>query len=108
MKLTAKIVVVCDLVEGDDWKKRTIVVEREDGKKLALTVWGKKAELCGTLAPETVCGITYDVTSREFEGRWYTEATLSRLTPMIPQDLYKSGVELPPPIDDDCEKPDAE
>ena len=104
MKTMGKIVAVCDLVSGDDWQKRTVVIEREDGKKLALVAWGKKAELCGTLALETVCSVTYDVTSREFEGRWYTEATLSKLVPMIPQDLYKAGVELPPAIDDSDEQ----
>lgn len=100
MKTMGKVVAVCDLVSGDDWQKRTVVIEREDGKKLALVAWGKKAELCGTLAPGIVCTVTYDVVSREFEGKWYTEATLSRLVPMIPQDLYRAGVECPPPIDD--------
>lgn len=59
------------------WRRQTVVVEYEDGRytqKIALECSNSKAEDFGKLRVGQTVTVQYDVTSREYNGRWFTTA----------------------------------
>jgi len=59
------------------WMRQTIVIEYESGRytqKLALECSNSKAESFSRLSVGQTVKIHYDVTSREYNGRYYTTA----------------------------------
>jgi Domain of unknown function (DUF3127) len=78
MQLTAKLVQFLPLQSGTgkngQWKKQDIIVETEATypKKVCISVWGDKIETA-SLQPGSLLKIDFDVESREFNGRWYTD-----------------------------------
>lgn len=59
------------------WMRQTVVIEYESGRytqKLALECSNNKAEQFGKLKVGQSVTINYDVTSREYNGRYYTTA----------------------------------
>lgn len=77
MELTATITQILPLVTGQgkngEWQKQEFIVETKSGeytKKLCLSLWGDK------IVPMSVgqqVKIQFDVESREYNSRWYTE-----------------------------------
>ncbi len=60
---------------GTTWSKRDFVIETIDAfpKKICLSAWGDKtAELTGVGVGEMV-KVSFDVSSREYNGKWYTD-----------------------------------
>jgi hypothetical protein len=78
MQLTAKLVQLLPLQTGTgkngQWKKQDIIVETEATypKKICVSIWGDKIDTA-QLQPGNVLKIDFDVESREFNGRWYTD-----------------------------------
>src|ERR1700712_1461947 len=78
MQLTARLVQLLPLQLGTgkngQWKKQDIIVETEATypKKVCISVWGDKIETA-SLQPGSLLKIDFDVESREFNGRWYTD-----------------------------------
>ena len=78
MQLTAKLVQLLPLQTGTgkngQWKKQDIIVETEATypKKVCISVWGDKIDTA-SLQTGTLLKIDFDVESREFNGRWYTD-----------------------------------
>lgn len=78
MQLTAKVIQILPLQTGagknGEWKKQDIIVETEGQypKKVCISVWGDKIN-----ANQLVVGrklkIDFDVESREYNSRWYTD-----------------------------------
>lgn len=59
------------------WRRQTVVIEYESGRytqTLALDCSNSKAEDFGRLRVGEIVTIHYDVTSREFNGNYYTTA----------------------------------
>lgn len=59
------------------WRRQTVVIEYENGRynqTLALECSNNKAEDFGKLRVGQEVTIKYDVTSREYNGRYYTTA----------------------------------
>lgn len=59
------------------WRRQTVVIEYEDGRytqKLALECGNSKAEDFGKLRVGQTVTVHYDVTSREYNGRYFTTA----------------------------------
>jgi hypothetical protein len=78
MQLTAKLIQLLPLQTGTgkngEWKKQDIIVETGDKfpKKICVSLWGdkiddKKLRIGNTLK------IDFDVESREYNSRWYTD-----------------------------------
>jgi hypothetical protein len=60
---------------GTTWTKRDFVIETTDNfpKKICLSAWGDKtAELTGVGVGEMI-KVSFDVQSREYNGKWYTD-----------------------------------
>lgn len=59
------------------WRRQTVVIEFENGRyneKLALECNNNRAEEFGRLQQGCMATFFYDVTSREYNGRFYTTA----------------------------------
>jgi hypothetical protein len=78
MQLTAKLTQVLPLESGmgrnGEWKKQNIIVETDGQypKKVCVSIWGDKISPA-QLQVGNVLTIDFDIESREFNGRWYTD-----------------------------------
>jgi Domain of unknown function (DUF3127) len=87
MQLTAKLIQVLPLQTGTgkngQWKKQDIVVETEATypKKICVSVWGDKID-ASSLQLGNLLKIDFDVESREFNGRWYTDVKAWKIEPV--------------------------
>lgn len=60
---------------GNQWKKKEYVLENTDGqfpRKVAFTCFGDNADKINLQVGQDVT-IYFDIESREFNGRWYTD-----------------------------------
>jgi len=78
MQITAKLIQILPLQSGvsrnGEWKKQDIVVETTERfpKKICISIWGDKVQP-SQLKTGNMFTIDFDVESREFNGRWYTD-----------------------------------
>ena len=79
MKIEGKVVAVLPMQKGNgrngEWKSQTIVVDYKNGDysyKLALTNMND-ADSFAQLKVGDVCNFLCNPSSREYNGRWYTE-----------------------------------
>ena len=79
MQVKVKLVQLLPLQSGvgrnGEWKKQDIIVETTDSqypKKICVSIWGDKINPA-QLQPGNDLVIDFDVESREFNGRWYTD-----------------------------------
>ncbi|RYY87506.1 MAG: DUF3127 domain-containing protein [Chitinophagaceae bacterium] len=86
MQLTAKLIQLLPLQTGNgkngQWKKQDVIVETEGTypKKVCISIWGDKIDTA-VLQPGTMLSFDFDVESREFNGRWYTDVKAWRVQP---------------------------
>jgi hypothetical protein len=84
MQLTAKLLTLLPLQTGKgkngDWKKQDFIVETGDTypKKICVSVWGDKINP-SVLVVGNELKIDFDVESREYNGRWYTDVKAWRI-----------------------------
>jgi hypothetical protein len=78
MQLTAKLTQILPLQTGagknGEWKKQDIIVETDGQypKKICISVWGDKINT-KQLVVGNKLKIDFDVESREYNSRWYTD-----------------------------------
>jgi hypothetical protein len=78
MQLTAKLIQLLPLQAGTDknraWKKQDIIVETEAQypKKICVSIWGDKINE-RQLQPGSQLKIDFDIESREYNAKWYTD-----------------------------------
>lgn len=79
MQVTAKLIQLLPLQtgtgkSGSAWKKQDIIVETnaQYPKKICISIWGDKIDR-SVLQEGAVLNISFDVESREYNGRWYTD-----------------------------------
>lgn len=78
MQLTAKLIQILPLQTGTgkngEWRKQDIVVETDGQypKKVCISIWGDKINP-GHLVVGNKLKIDFDVESREYNSRWYTD-----------------------------------
>lgn len=78
MVLTGKLLQVLPLQTGTgkngQWKKQDIIVETEGQypKKVCVSIWGDKIKE-DQLKTGAQLNISFDIESREFNGKWYTD-----------------------------------
>ena len=86
MQLTAKLIQLLPLQTGTgkngQWKKQDIIVETEGQypKKVCVSIWGDKINE-NLLKEGTQLSISFDVESREYNGRWYTDVKAWKVEP---------------------------
>lgn len=86
---------------GNNWKKREYVLENTEGqfpRKVAFTCFGDNADKIQLAVGDQV-NMFFDIESREFNGRWYTDIRCWRadkLTADVPG-APTAGAPVPPP-----------
>jgi hypothetical protein len=78
MQLTAKLIQLLPFQTGSgkngEWKKQDIIVETDGQypKKVCISIWGDKINEQQLIVGNQLT-IDFDVESREYSGRWYTD-----------------------------------
>ena len=86
MDINGKIVQLLPLQTGQGkngtWKKQEFILETGDTypKKVCIAVWGDKIDM-GPVKPGSAVTVSFDVESREFNGRWYTDVKAWKIVP---------------------------
>jgi hypothetical protein len=84
MQLTAKLIQLLPLQTGTGknglWKKQEIIVETVDQypKKICLSIWGDKINE-SLLQVDKFLKLDYEIESREYSGKWYTDVKAWRI-----------------------------
>ena len=84
MQLTAKLTQILPIQTGTGkngtWKKQDIILETVDQfpKKACVTLWGDKID-DGQLQIGNILKIGFDIISREYNSRWYTEIKANKI-----------------------------
>jgi hypothetical protein len=78
MQITAKLIQVLPMQTGKgkngDWYKQEVILETDDQypKKICITIWGDKIKEAA-LQLGNVLKIDFDIESREYNNRWFTD-----------------------------------
>ena len=78
MQLIAKLIQILPLQTGSgkngEWKKQDVIVETDGQypKKICISIWGDKIN-AGQLVVGNKLKIDFDIESREYNSRWYTD-----------------------------------
>lgn len=79
MQVTAKLIQILPVQTGtgktgSTWKKQDIIVETnaQYPKKICISIWGDKINP-SILQEGALLNISFDVESREYNSRWYTD-----------------------------------
>ncbi len=106
MQLTAKLAQLLPIQTGEGkngtWKKQDIIVETDGQypKKICISIWGDKINPEALIEGATL-DISFDIESREFNGKWYTNLKAWKIEAL-------GGQDTPPPHTDDDYAPPAE
>ena len=72
---------------GNPWAKQTIVVSREGVNapydKVALSVFGARVNDTERCNIGDKVEVTYSVSAREYNGRWYNDISLYKIEPQV-------------------------
>ena len=62
--------------KNGEWRKQDFIVKTNDNypKQICFTVWGETTNLVKTLKPGEIITVSFDLESREYNNRYYTEA----------------------------------
>src|SRR4029077_2980392 len=80
LEITGKVFTVLPAQNGQGqkgpWVKQNFVIETGDQypKKVCLLAWNDKAEIVSRLKQGDEVKVAVDLESREYQGRWYTDA----------------------------------
>jgi hypothetical protein len=109
---------------GNTWSKMDFVIDFQDEmgnyKKLCLNAWGEKVALLERINIGERLNIQFDVSSREYNEKWYTDLTARRIEVVgdgqqtagqplhqpsspVPGPMASSPVSTPPPVQDNSE-----
>jgi hypothetical protein len=85
MEITGNIIHILPAQTGQGkngpWKKQEFVIETTDSypKKVCLAAWGDKVDLGSYKTGQSV-KVSFDVESREYNGKWYTDLKAYNVT----------------------------
>lgn len=98
MEITGRVIKLLPLATGTGkngtWKKQEFVIETggQIPRKICFSLWGDKIDQAG-LREGDEAEISFDLESREYNSRWYTEAKAWKV-------VRKQGTEMMPPEDE--------
>ena len=81
MEITGKLTQITNAQEGvsqkGPWRKATgvFVTEGEYPKTVAVDFWNSKLDEATKIPLGTICKVRFDVSSREYNSKWYTNCT---------------------------------
>jgi len=82
--------------QGNSWKKQEFVLETQDQfpKKICFTLFNDKISLLGGFSGGEDLEVSFDIESREFNGKWYHNINAWK----IEKTGQKTAPEIPPPF----------
>lgn len=102
MQLTAKLVSLLPLQTGQgrngEWRKQEIILETDGQypKKICVALWGDKINMA-QLQIGNQLKIDFDIESREFNGRWYTDVKAWKVEVLGGSGTPDESTGFPPP-----------
>ena len=109
MQVVAKLIQTLPLQSGTgrngEWKKQDIIVETDGQypKKICVSLWGDKFQHV-PLNTGQEYKIDFDVESREYNGRWYTDVKAWRIE--VFQDAGKASSHVTAPSQEEVPPPE--
>lgn len=88
MEITGKVVRLGGLTEGTSargpWRKQDLIIETEEQypKTVCLTCWTNQIDEIQNMVPGQLIKAQIDISSREFNGKWYTDVRVWRFEPV--------------------------
>lgn len=85
MEVTGKLVTVLAPQTGQgkngSWKKQDFVIETNDQypKKICFSAWADKVDELARIKPGETIKVFFDIQSREYNGKWYTDLRAWRI-----------------------------
>lgn len=80
LEITGKLISKLSLLtgtskSGNNWQKQEFVIETLDQypKKVCAQLWGDKTDQLSQFEIGSTLKVSFDVESREFNGKWYTD-----------------------------------
>ncbi len=80
MEITGKLIQKLELQSGigktgNSWQKQEFVIEtiEQYPRKVCMNLWGDKIDTLATLELGDTIIVSFNLESREFNGRWYTD-----------------------------------
>jgi hypothetical protein len=104
MELKGKVIQLLPLQSGTSkkgqWKKQEFIVETpgQYPKKVCLSLWGDKVDQLSVSVGDEISAMV-DLESREYNGRWYTEARVWKVD-ATGATSAPSMQSAPPPMDE--------
>jgi Domain of unknown function (DUF3127) len=104
MDISGKIIQLLPVQTGQGkngtWKKQDFILETGDTypKKVCIAVWGDKIDM-GSFKPGDTVDVSFDVESREYNGRWYTDVKAWKIA------SKKAGGNMTTPANNTSEAP---
>ena len=92
LELTGTLIQVLDEQSGSGkngvWRKKEFVIETGDQypKKICMNLWGDRIDMLNGLAIGSSLKVSFDVESREYQGRWYTDVKAWRVEGLANQE----------------------
>lgn len=111
MEITGKLIQLGEVAEGQsqngEWRKATAIFETSEQypKQVAVVFWdNSKKKMVDTIKRVqigTECLVKFDLASREYNGKWYTDCTAFAIEPATAQPkASKKKQQEEDPIDD--------
>lgn len=92
---------------GNEWNKQEFVIETVEDqfpRKVCFTLFGDKVSLLNGIKPNEEIEVAFNLESREFNGRWFTNVNAWRINPAQAEQYaapvpsaYGGYGEIPPP-----------
>jgi hypothetical protein len=86
LEITGKVAQILPLETGEgkngQWKKQFFILDFMEGnypKKVSISVWGDKTDSLRNILPGANVKVSFNVESREYNGRWYTDVKAWRI-----------------------------
>ena len=91
MEFEGKVIEILPAVTGQSargtWERQTVVFEqpqKQYGKEIAVTFMNKAQDVASLRVGDTYT-VSFDIESRNYQGRWYTDVRAWRVQPMQSQ-----------------------
>ena len=102
MEFEGKVLEILPPVTGQSargtWERQTVVFEQANkqfGKEVAVTFMNKGQDVSGLRVGESYT-VSFDIESRNYQGRWYTDVRAWRVQSLQPQSAQPPVQDLPP------------
>ena len=103
MEITGKVVRLGGLTEGTSargpWRKQDLIIETDEQypKTVCLTCWTNQIDEIQAMTPGQLIKAQIDISSREFNGKWYTDVRVWRFDPITTAAPAQPAQQAAPP-----------